>query len=252
MGKYNTKISVITPTIRPEGLKLVKQALSYQDFRDWEWIICSPKTMEDEVRNVVGSFDFKFIGNPPLKSWQVWDLNYSYNRLIEKSEGELVVSWQDYTFADPDVLFVLWKHYLEDKKAVVSVLGNKYPDDDFDIPAWIDPRYEYEKPTWEDIEWNFCSCPKDLLYKIGGFCEEMDRMFGLDGFSVNQRLYKAGIARFKLEKQSKTYSLFHGRVEDWDKKNYLGNHGKEYNRLINKLKSDGSWPYLDKQYRKLR
>ena len=43
------KISVITTTIRPLGLKLLKQALTYQDFKDYEWIICSPKKMEKEI-----------------------------------------------------------------------------------------------------------------------------------------------------------------------------------------------------------
>ena len=248
------KISVITPTIRAEGLKLVKQALAYQDFKDWEWIICSPKIMEDEIRQAVGDFPYEFIGNPPLQDWQAWDLNYSYNRMIEKASGELLVSWQDYTFADPDLLYVLWKHYLDDHKALVSVLGNKYPDDDFDIPAWIDPRYSRKDYNWQEIEWNLCSVPRKLMYDIGGFDEvNMDKRFGLDGYSVNHRLVDAKIANFLLERDSRTYSLFHGRDPEWDKKNFLcSGKAKDYDDLVAKLKSECSWPYLAKQYRKLR
>jgi len=247
------KITVITPSVRPLGLKLVKQALAYQDFKDYEWIICSPKTMEKEVKEVLGDFPYTFIGNPPLKPWQVWDLNYSYNRMVEKSHGELLVSWQDYTFADARLLGTLWKHYQEDPKALVSVLGNKYPDDDFDIPAWIDPRYARNEYNWQDIEWNLCSCPKKLLYDVGGFYEGMDKMFGLDGYSVNHRLVDSKLAHFKLEKECKTYSLFHGRVKDWDKKNFLQS-GKavEYDKIVQELKDNNSWPILAKRYLSLR
>lgn len=246
-------ISVITPTIRPEGLKLVKQALAYQGYKDWEWVICSPQRLQSQIESVVGNFPHEFIGTPPLKKWQVWDLNYSYNRLIEKSKGELIVSWQDYTFADYDLLSTLWKHYLTDSKALVSVCGNKYPDDDFDIASWVDPRYGRQEYNWQDIEWNLTSCPKKLLYDIGGFDEEMDRMFGLDGYSVNHRLVDAKIANFKLEKGCRTYSLFHGRVEDWDKKNALGTGKAEpYDARVKELKDQNSWPYLDKRNCKLR
>ena len=247
------KISVITPTIRPSGLKLVKQALAYQDFKDFEWIICSPKTMEKRVKKVLGDFPYKFIGNPPLNNWQVWDLNYSYNRMIEKATGDLIISWQDYTFADPDLLCVLWQHYLKDNKALVSVLGDKYPDDEFDIPAWIDPRYARQEYNWQDIEWNLCSCPKKLLYDIGGWDEAMDASFGLDCFSVNHRLVDSKMANFKLERESKSYSLFHGRDKNWDKDNFLQN-GKadEYDARVKELKDQGSWPILDKRNCKLR
>lgn len=247
------KISVCTPTVRPLGLKLVKQALSYQELKDFEWIICSPRRMEKEIRAVLGDFPYTFIGNPHLKKWQVWDLNYSYNRMIEKAQGELIVSWQDYTFADSDLLWKLWTHYLSDDKALVSVLGNKYPDDNFDIPAWIDPRFSFKDCNWKDVEWNLCSCPRKLLYNIGGFYEKMDSHFGMDGFSINHRLQDARMANFKLEKESQSYSLFHGRNKDWDKNNYLsGGRSEEYNKMVDKLKKENSWPILDKRNRKLR
>jgi len=247
------KISILTPTVRAEGLHLVKQALAYQNFKDYEWIVCSPKRIEKEVRKALGDVEYTYIGAPPLKKWQVWDLNYSYNRMIERANGDLIVSWQDYTFADPDLLNVLWKYYLQDKNSVVSVLGNKYPDDNFDIPAWIDPRYARKEYNWQDIEWNLASIGRDLLRKVGGFAEILDSHYGLDGYNVNHRLVDSKLAHFKLEKECKTYSLFHGRVKDWDKKNFLQS-GKaiEYDKIVQKLKDNNSWPYLAGKYLNLR
>ena len=235
------KITVISPSVRPQGLEIVKQALTYQDFKDFEWIVCTPQKMESEVREVLHDCIFKYVGMPPLQKWQVWDLNASYNRMIEQSKGELIVSWQDYTFGDADILGRLYAHYLRDNNKLVSVLGNKYPDDEFDIPAWIDPRYDIDVPTWMEVEWNLCSCPKDLLYKIGGFDEGADKFFGMDGFGVNHRLSKIG-ARFGLEKESQTYSLFHGRVKDWDRLNGLNG---PYGERVDELKKIGKWPILD-------
>jgi len=36
------KISVITPTIREEGLPIVDKALNRQSFEDFEWLVGSP------------------------------------------------------------------------------------------------------------------------------------------------------------------------------------------------------------------
>ncbi len=236
------KITVCTPTIRANGLNIVKQALTYQDFKNFEWIVCSPQEMEKEVRKELKDCIFKFIGMPKLKEGQLWDLCSSYNRMIEQANGELIVSWQDYTFGDPDILSTLWKHYMTDNKRLVSVLGNKYPDDEFDIPAWIDPRYDTTVPSWMDVEWNLCSCPKKLLYDVGGFDEGSEYLFyGMDGFGVNHRLSKLG-ARFGLEKDCQTYSLFHGRIKDWDNKNGLNG---PYGERLKELKKLGKWPVLD-------
>lgn len=235
------QISVITPSIRPRGLQLVKQALSYQDFKNFEWLVCTPQPMEAEVKEVLDDCVYRYIGNPPLKKGMLWDLNYSYNRLIEAAKGELIVSWQDYTFADPDVLSTLWRHYMTDNKRLVSVLGNKYPDEEFDVASWIDPRYETDTPSWMDVEWNLCSCPKKLLTDVGGFDEGADYLyFGMDGFGVNHRL--SSMAHFVLEKNTRSYSLFHGRNANWEKNNGLNG---PYAKRVKELKNSGKWPVLD-------
>ena len=61
------------------------------------------------------------------------------------------------------------------------------------------------------------------------------------------------IANFKLERESQSYSLFHGRDKDWDKNNFLHNGKAEaYEARVKELKELKSWPYLVKRNRKLR
>lgn len=54
--KYKNKICVITPTIRLEGLDLVRRALEEQTFTDFDWLICSRKDPE-----LIGPLGFQII-----------------------------------------------------------------------------------------------------------------------------------------------------------------------------------------------
>jgi hypothetical protein len=227
------KISVITPTIRPKGLSLVKKALSRQSMTDFEWLIGSPFNALKYGQWVED--DFK--GGK-------WTLNRIYNRLISRANGELLVSWQDYTFADPDALEKFWFHYQNEPKTLVSGIGGKYTDPNFLVSVWEDPRKNdkhgsYYPCYWTDIEWNFCSCPKQAIYDIGGFDEGADfEYLGMDGYGVNERLNDLGGYDFKLDQTNQSYSLVHSRVGNWDKDNGLNG---PYNRRKEELKKNHQW-----------
>ncbi len=201
------KISVITPTVRPEGLKLVEKALQRQTFTDFEWII--------EERH----------GKP--QKGLVWTLNRDYNRAIKRAKGELIVSWQDYTFAKPDALEKYWYHYATEPQCIVSGVGNKYLDDTWTVVTWQDPRERNDISSFypcffNDIEGNFAAVPQRAFDAVGGFDESLDRYFGMDFFSVMDRLNLLGGWDFKLDQTNKSYSLEHKRPKDWDEKNALG------------------------------
>ena len=200
------KITVITPSVRPEGVELVEKALKRQTFKDFEWIV--------QGRD----------GDVP--DGCVWTLNRDYNTAIRKAQGELIVSWQDWTYAKPDTLERFWTHYLLEPKTLVSAVGNKYTDDTWTVKTWQDPRERDDQGTFypcyfNDIEWNLCSVPKQALYATGGFDEELDRFYGMDGYSVLDRLNLVGGWDFKLDQAIKSYSLEHGRPQDWEAKNAI-------------------------------
>lgn len=244
------KISIITPSIRPAGVELVDTALARQTFKNFEWLICGPLGAAELFNKNIEYSKHKYLGNPPLKEGMYWDLNFSYNRLIKESAGELIISWQDYTFADADALEKFWFHYQNEPKTLVSAVGNKYREvyPERKEQLWQDPRERNDLGMFysvypQDIEWNLCSVPKQALYDIGGFDEGLDFVgFGMDGYQVNHRLDDLGGYDFKIAQDIKSYSLVHGRVENWDKHNVLG---PKYEQRVTELKQSGKWPVLD-------
>lgn len=204
------KITVITPTIRKEGLYLVQKALKRQTFKNFEHIIIS-RLGEPEW------YDGKY----------AWTLNREYNRAISVAKGELIVSWQDYTYAKPDALDKFWSHYENDKKTIVSGVGNKYQDETWTVATWQDPRKRSDQGSYypcyfSDIEANFASIPRDALYDVGGFDEAMDERYGMDAYSVLDRLNILGGWEFYLDQTNETFSLEHGRPNRWDELNWIG------------------------------
>jgi hypothetical protein len=230
------KISVITPTIRKKGLPLVQKALRRQSLTDFEWLIGSSFDASEYGRQVKDDF-----------GGGLWTLNRIYNKLAKEAKGELLVSWQDYTFADPDALEKFWFHYRQEPKTLVSGVGDKYTDPNWISPVWVDPRKNdrfgaFYPCYWTDIEWNFCSCPKQALYDIGGFDEGADfEYLGMDGYGVNERLNDLGGYDFKLDQTNRSYSLVHSRVGNWDKDNGLDG---PYQARREKLKEQGKWPKM--------
>lgn len=249
---YNdkVKISILSPSIRPFGVSLIDVALARQTFKDFEWLVCGPLDKERLFNKNIRYNKHKYIGNPPLKKGMYWDLNSSYNKLIKKARGELIISWQDYTFADPDCLEKFWFHYRQEPKTLVSAVGNKYDAvyPELGAKVWQDPRERDDQGSFygvypQDIEWNLASIPKQALYDVGGFDESLDFLgFGMDAYQVNHRLDDLGGYDFKIDQTIKSYSLVHGRVENWDRDNVLG---EKYQTHTNKLKLGGKWPKLE-------
>lgn len=221
------KIVVITPTVRLEGLPIVQKALEEQTFVDFDWLVCS----KEEPRNCWATWI------PDNFKGGFWTLNRAYNALIKASECDLVVSWQDFTYAGKNTLNRFWKHYQCNEKRLVSAKGNKYTDDTWMEKTWTDPRPD-GMANYKGVEWNLCSCPKKGLDLIGGFIDEMDFLgYGMDGFSVNERLALFGY-EFYVDSKIESYSIGHGRIDNWDENNLCF----KWNQTKNYLISRNLWP----------
>jgi hypothetical protein len=210
------KISVITCSVREEGIPLAEKALKRQTFKDFEHI----------VQGREGSME----GN-------TWTLNQDYNIAIRKAKGDLIISWQDFTYAKPDTLERFWTHYEQEPRTLVGAVGNKYADDSWTVMTWKDPRERddqgpYYPCYFSDIEWNLAAIPKEAIYAVGGFDESMDKAYGMDAYSVNDRINLIGGYDFKLDQTIKSYSLEHGRLNGsaWDKNNWNGEPYQEHRK----------------------
>lgn len=159
-------ISVLTPSIRPEGLKRVQDSLAQQTFQDFEWLT--------EI-------------SIPEKGC---DLNAAYNRMLKRAKGELVVSLQDFIRIPSDGLQRFWEAYTE------------HPDTFFTAPVGQTLDYEHIQWDWRknpdatmnwhswEIDWG--AAPLGALLKIGGFDEELDNGWSYDNVNVGLRAEMAG------------------------------------------------------------
>src|SRR3990167_7048714 len=220
------KISVVTPSVRPGGLDIVKKCLEAQDFprEEFEWLVCSP-------------FEYsgadKWIKERKKKAGDFYNLNKSFNDLFRVARGDLIISITDMTWFPPDTLSNFWLHHEANPVACVSGIGHKYSDvDESGMPInmfWRDPRLREDYGSfWEinpiDLELMLTSIPTQGIYAVGGVQEEMDRYAALSEKMLAIRLDKLGY-KFFIDSSLEYRSLPHGRVHGtkaWDKKYFEG------------------------------
>jgi len=239
------KISVVTPSIRKEGLYVVKEALKRQTNQDFEWLIGS--SFDPKIPDGIWVRD-DFLGG-------YWSLNRIYNRLFSRVSGEIVVSWQDWIYADREALDKFLFN-VSRVSAVVSGVGDQYervgqfgkPE----IKIWSDPRKTDKYGSFyecnpSDAEWNFCAFPTSFIYDVGGFCEKLDWTgFGMDGYQVNERWDLLGY-KFYLDQANESYTIrhdrsAHGGKENWNQNNNLSN--GQYEKVRQEFINKGEWPRM--------
>lgn len=166
------RITVITPTIRPEMMEMTHETLRRQTFRDFEHIV------------VIGS-----PGNG-------FTLPKDYNYAIRKAQGEIVVSLQDCIELEPDFLEKVSKMDFSYKaytfpvgKRLVSLNGTEAVS--WDWRAFRDG--EVGDQQWEI---DLAACHRDLFYEIGGFDESYCDGWSYDNVEVGIRAYAAGYRFF--------------------------------------------------------
>jgi hypothetical protein len=242
-------ISIITPTIRKEGLAIVARAIQKQTWDDWEWLIGSPFDPEIPWATwVKDDFEGGF-----------WTLNRIYNKLFQQAKGELVVSWQDFIYATPEGLESFWTAYTEfGGRGLISGVGDQYKSlDAFGKPyekIWSDPRKSFQyhgsfyECQWNDIEWNWAAIPKAAFFGVGGMDEELDFLgYGGDQLQLCDRLSDTNLYSFWLDRSNESYTLrherdSHGGQEEWDRNHVLFN-GKYVERKSQLIEAK-QWPII--------
>jgi len=178
-------------------------------------VIGSPFKPEIDIPHV-------WVQDPPKKKGDYWAIYKSYNAMLRKAKGDLIVTMQDYTFTPPDTLERFLFHYKDEPKTIVGAVGNKYADTDWKVKTWQDPRERADQGTYyqsffNDVELNLSAFPKQSFYDVGGFDEYLDKYSSLCGYDVLDRLNLLGGWDFKLDQTIKSFSTEHGRLPGWEK-----------------------------------
>lgn len=165
------KISILTPTIRPEGLNIIKECLQRQTFTDFEWLV--------EV-------------GLPKKDGH--DLNKAFNKMLKRAQGELIVFLEDYTKILDNGLENFWNAYQKNPDTFFTAPLGKVDNLEFKGKAKWDWRaYEDAKCIWRTWEIDWACAPKEALFKIGGFDEALDGdLWSCDNVNVGKRAQLAG------------------------------------------------------------
>lgn len=237
------KISVLTASVRPEGLDIVYQCLKKQDFdpKDFEWVIVGNEEvcnfLDSETGDAPGynliyeaDFRIKVVLERPKREGDFYNLTKSYNDLFKHASGELFVQWTDMTWAPTNVLTDFWKHYEKNPKGCVGGVGDQYEPGILGmggepiVNIWKDPRKRLDQGSFYEIspvDFEMClaSLPAEGVYAVGGMEEEFDRGAAIGEKCMCLRMDKLGY-KFYLDQSIEYKALKHGRLngtEEWNK-----------------------------------
>ena len=183
------KISVLCPSIRPEGVEIVKQSFATQTFN------------LNEAELLIQMGDGK-----------THDLNAAFNCLLKKAKGELIVFWEDYTKATTNGLIKFWEAYQKEKDVFwTAPLGKTL---DWKTINW-DWRATQGLTDIQSNQWecDWAAAPLKALKEIGGFDEELDKAWSFDNVSVAKRAEFKGY-KFKNIFDNPAVALDHDKVSE--------------------------------------
>jgi hypothetical protein len=213
----NPKISVITPTVRPDGVEIIRKCLNRQDFDDFEWIVASP-------------FEYKecdlWLKDPPKREDDFWNLCKSWNQAYAHAKGDLILNVQDKIWFPQDTLSRFWFHFENNPKALVGAIGHQYSGhDEHGKPiniVWADPRWRgdisFQEVAPSEMEMTMCSVPKKAVWDCGGIDEAYDKGPGAQEKEMCFRLRELGY-QFFIDHTIEYRAEQHPRLtKDWDDK----------------------------------
>lgn len=209
-------ISVITPSVREEGLEMVRKCLKRQTHQDFEWLVCSPFEYKEA----------KWVPEPTKRDGDYYNLCKAMNALYKASKGELIVQITDWIWFTPDTLERLWHHYLDNPKALVSAVGDQYTSVENGKPeglVWVDPRKRTDFGSYYEvnpIDMEFClgSLPREAVEAVGGVDEDYDLGAAVGEKEMCLRMDKAGF-KFFIDQSIEYRALKHPRLSaEWDEK----------------------------------
>lgn len=199
------RLSVITPSIRPQFLDITQKALERQTFTDFQWNV------------EIGLHTRGFM------------LPTHWNRLLRRSQGEVIVLLEDCIDIPPDTL---------EKIAALdhTKMAFTYPLQR--VKAWGETgSYDWRKhkaevtgekltPNYWEID--FASAPRSLFYDVGGFDEDFNNGWSWENVEIAWRAAAAGYT-FYVKREPEGVVLDHDAIIENPFRNKIANNDKRAN-----------------------
>lgn len=178
------KISVLTPSIRPQYLGITYECLKKQTFKNFEWLVDIDMPSD------------KFL------------LPKAMNRLLSRSKGEIIVMLQDCITVDENFLQHIVDTYNGD--FVTYPLGKK--DGESVKWDWRKSSLRQQKDYIQPQEWeaDLASAPKKAFFDIGGYDESFCDGWSWDNVEVAYRAERAGY-KFRCDNQVSGVAIDHDK-----------------------------------------
>lgn len=190
------RISVLTPSIRPEYLDITYKCLKAQTFKDFEWLV------EIDLPSD------KFL------------LPKALNKMLARAKGEIIVMLQDCIDIPQGFLQHVVDTYNGD---FVTYAIGKVKNKDFMGPVEFDWR-NGESRKIDPWEWeaDLASAPKKAFFDIGGYDEEFCNGWSWDNVEVGHRANAAGY-RFRCDNRVYGLAVDHDKIIEHPFRNKLPN-----------------------------
>lgn len=219
-----TQISVITPTIRTDGLSALHISLAEQTFNDFEWLV--------------------EIGFPHRGC----DLSRALNRMLKRAKGELIVILQDHIRIQPNGLELFFNEWRRNKNRFFTAPVGKRGRREI---VW-DWRVEGDNRIINPAEWemDWACAPKKAFYDVGGFDERYDNGWSWENAELAVRASMAGYSFLVLPKNEAVaydhdkYAKHPFRGKNENKKRFQETLRKttKQNYKLNYLKGEQTYP----------
>lgn len=196
------RVSVITPSIRPEFLHITQEALEAQTDQDFDWEV------QMGLRN------------------RGFTLPQDWNKLLKHSEGDIIFILQDCISIPPDTIAKI-KTLDLDKKA-------------YTFPICKEGEYDWrngveKKLTPNEWEADLAVAPRSMFYDVGGFDERFSEGWSWENVELAWRAEAAGY-EFYCSHLFEGSSIDHDKVREHPFRTSLPHNAPRANETMEKAR----------------
>lgn len=209
------KVSVLTPSIRPQYLQMAQECLARQTNQEFEWLV-----------------------ELGMNNSKEWGLPADWNKMLRRAQGDIIVAYQDcITIPDDAIEKILTLNF--EKKAYTFPIGHpQRPDEE---PSWDWRKYRETvigkaRLTANQWELDLAAAPRSLFFEVGGFDEDFCKGWSWENVEIGWRAEAAGY-EFYVSQVTHGIAIEHDKILEHPFRNKLPNNDKRAARTMHSAAS---------------